>query len=47
VLLQAMANAFLNGWVVINIPEGEHLASPCPPPPTLGSSGRHNGDQIN
>lgn len=25
VLLQAMANAFLNGWVVINIPEGEAL----------------------
>lgn len=27
VLLQAMANAFLNGWVVINIPEGEALCA--------------------
>lgn len=31
VLLQAMANAFLNEWVVINIPEGEALrATPSP-----------------
>ncbi|KAG8165146.1 hypothetical protein KVR01_005421 [Diaporthe batatas] len=27
VLLQAMANAFLNGWVVINIPEAQELTT--------------------
>lgn len=30
VLLQAMANAFLNGWIVINIPEGM-ISSSLPP----------------
>ncbi|KAL1848865.1 hypothetical protein Daus18300_013477 [Diaporthe australafricana] len=29
VLLQAMANAFLNEWVVINIPEAQELTTAC------------------
>lgn len=29
VLLQAMSNAFLNGWVVINIPEAQDLTTAC------------------
>ncbi|KAK7729267.1 hypothetical protein SLS53_009298 [Cytospora paraplurivora] len=29
VLLQAMANAFQNGWIVINIPEAQDLTTAC------------------